>query len=269
VNVDGKIAIVTGGGSGIGRALSRRLAAGGAKVVVADLNGKNAQATASSIGENAVSFAGDVSDNDVIADLIARAESVFGPVDLYFANAGIGAPGLVDTPDADWERAIDVNLMSHIRAARILVPKWLDRGSGYFVATASAAGVLSQIGSAPYSVTKHGAVAFAEWLSITYGERGIGVSCLCPMGVNTNMLNTGLGLSDDAAPGEGRQGARVVAAAGDILEPEDVADIVLEAVDEERFLILPHAEVLEFMRRKTSDYDRWIRGMRRLQARVN
>src|SRR5262249_33737197 len=184
---------------------------------------------------------------------------------LYCANAGIGAPGLVDTPEADWERAIDVNLMSHIRAARLLVPAWLERGSGYFVATASAAGVLTQIGSAPYSVTKHGAVAFAEWLSVTYGERGIGVSCLCPMGVNTNMLNSGL----DDAPGEGRQGARVVAAAGDILEPEDVADIVLAAIEDEHFLILPHPEVLEFMRRKTSDYDRWIRGMRRLQSRVS
>jgi NAD(P)-dependent dehydrogenase (short-subunit alcohol dehydrogenase family) len=265
VNVDGKVAIVTGGASGIGRALSRRLAAGGAKVVVADLNGDGAAATADSIGDGAVSFGGDVSDSDVIADLIARAESEFGPVDLYCANAGIGAPGLADTPEADWERAIDVNLMSHIRAARLLVPKWLERGSGYFVATASAAGVLTQIGSAPYSVTKHGAVAFAEWLSITYGERGIGVSCLCPMGVNTNMLNSGL----DATPGEGRQGARVVAAAGDILEPEDVADLVVATIEAETFLILPHPEVLEFMRRKTSDYDRWIRGMRRLQARVD
>jgi NAD(P)-dependent dehydrogenase (short-subunit alcohol dehydrogenase family) len=154
--------------------------------------------------------------------------------------------------------------MAHVRAARLLVPRWLERGGGYFVATASAAGLLTQIGAAPYSVSKHAAVAFAEWLSVTYGDRGIGVSCLCPMGVNTNMLNAGLD-ADDAGTA---LGANVVAHAGEILEPEVVADRVLEAIERETFLVLPHPEVLEFFRRKGTDYDRWLRGMRRLQGTV-
>jgi NAD(P)-dependent dehydrogenase (short-subunit alcohol dehydrogenase family) len=269
MDVKDKVVIVTGGGSGIGSALARRMAVAGASVVVADLNGKGAQQTASAISDTlpgkAIAFAGDVSDCDVIGQLVKRAESHFGPVDIYCANAGVPAPGMVDATEEQWAQAIDVNVMAHIRAARLLIPIWLEHGSGYFVATASAAGVLSQIGSAPYSVTKHAAVGFAEWLSITYGDRGIGVSCLCPMGVNTAMLNAGLA---DGPEVEGRKGARVVAAAGDVLEPDDVADCVLRAIDEERFLILPHPEVHEFMTRKASDHDRWIRGMRRLQARV-
>jgi NAD(P)-dependent dehydrogenase (short-subunit alcohol dehydrogenase family) len=152
---------------------------------------------------------------------------------------------------------------AHILAARKLVPGWVERGEGYWLTTASAAGLLTQIGSAPYSVTKHAAVAFAEWLSVTYGDRGLGVSCLCPMGVNTAMLNAGL----DSGGDEGL-GTRVVAAAGDVLEPEDVAGAVVEALREERFLVLPHPEVLEFFRRKGADYDRWLKGMRRLQATV-
>jgi NAD(P)-dependent dehydrogenase (short-subunit alcohol dehydrogenase family) len=156
-----------------------------------------------------------------------------------------------------------VNIRAHILAARRLVPEWLERGEGYFLSTASAAGLLTQIGSAPYSVTKHAAVAFAEWLSVTYGDRGLRVSCLCPMGVNTAMLNAGLDMAGD----EGL-GTRVVATTGDVLEPEDVAGVVVDAVREERFLVLPHPEVLEFFRRKGADYDRWLKGMRRLQATV-
>jgi NAD(P)-dependent dehydrogenase (short-subunit alcohol dehydrogenase family) len=152
---------------------------------------------------------------------------------------------------------------AHLLAARRLVPEWVERGEGYFLATASAAGLLTQIGSAPYSVTKHAAVAFAEWLSVTYGDRGVRVSCLCPMGVNTGMLQAGLALS-----GEEGLGTRVVAAAGDVLEPDQVADAVIDALREERFLILPHPEVLDFFQRKGADYDRWLAGMRRLQARV-
>ena len=150
-----------------------------------------------------------------------------------------------------------------MHAARHLLPGWLERGSGYWLGTASAAGLLTQIGSAPYSVTKHAAVAFAEWLSVTYGDRGIRASCLCPMGVNTAMLQAGLALE-----GEEGLGTRVVAATGDVLEPEDVADAVVDALREERFLVLPHPEVLEFFRRKGADYDRWLAGMRRLQAHV-
>jgi NAD(P)-dependent dehydrogenase (short-subunit alcohol dehydrogenase family) len=269
VDVSGKVVVVTGGGGGIGSALARRLAVAGAKVVVADLDGERAQQTAAAIADSlpghAVAFAGDISDESVIAELLTTAEQAFGPVDIYCANAGVPAPGDVDTPEDEWTLAIDVNVMAHIRAAKLLVPGWLERGSGYFVATASAAGLLSQIGSAPYSVTKHAAVGFAEWLSITYGDRGIGVSCLCPMGVNTDMLNAGL----PDKGGDGHLGALVVAAAGDVLEPDDVAEHVLRAIGEGRFLILPHPEVAEFMRRKTADHDRWLAGMRRLQARVS
>ena len=148
-------------------------------------------------------------------------------------------------------------------AARRLVPEWVERGEGYFLATASAAGLLTQIGSAPYAVTKHATVAFAEWLSVTYGDRGVRVSCLCPMGVNTAMLQAGMALE-----GEEGMSSRVVAATGDVLEPEEVAGTVVEALAAERFLVLPHPQVLEFLRRKASDYDRWLAGMRRLQAAV-
>jgi NAD(P)-dependent dehydrogenase (short-subunit alcohol dehydrogenase family) len=265
VKVDGKVAVVTGAGGGIGAALAHRLADAGARVVVADLDAAGALATAAAIGDQRAAAVGaDVADTKDIKKVLDVARERFGPVDLYCANAGVpGAQGLGDD-DADWARTIDVNVMAHVRAARLLVPRWLERGGGYFVATASAAGLLTQIGAAPYSVSKHAAVAFAEWLSVTYGERGIGVSCLCPMGVNTNMLNAGLE-ADDA---DTALGANVVAAAGDILEPETVADRVLEAIAAETFLVLPHPEVLEFFRRKGADYDRWLGGMRRLQATV-
>ncbi len=185
----------------------------------------------------------------------------FGPVDLYVANAGVGLGQGLESSEEDWSTSLDVNVMAHVRAARLLVPGWLERGRGYFLSTASAAGLLTQIGSPTYSVTKHAAVAFAEWLSVTYGTRGIAVSCLCPMGVNTAMLNGGADSDDPTA----RQGARAVTEAGGVLEPLDVADVVLDAIDDERFLVLPHPEVLEFYRRKASDYDRWLAGMRRYQ----
>jgi NAD(P)-dependent dehydrogenase (short-subunit alcohol dehydrogenase family) len=162
---------------------------------------------------------------------------------------------------AEWDLAFGVNVRAHILAAERLLPGWLERGSGHFLTTASAAGLASQIGSAPYAVTKHAAVAFAEWLAITYGDRGVGVSCLCPMGVNTAMLQDGLG-------GEESLGFRVVTTAAPVLEPDDVASAVVEGLRDGSFLILPHPEVLEFFRRKAADYDRWLAGMRRLQARV-
>jgi NAD(P)-dependent dehydrogenase (short-subunit alcohol dehydrogenase family) len=267
VNVDGTVAVVTGGAHGIGAALARALAENGARVVVADLDGDGAEAVAASIGDRtrAVGAGADVSSTDALRTVIALAETAFGPVDLFCANAGIGgAQGLAED-DGDWDRAFQVNTMAHVRAARLLLPGWLERGSGYFVTTASAAGLLTQVGAAPYAVTKHAAVAFAEWLSITYGDRGVRVSCLCPMGVNTNLLNEGLDSDDDGWS----LGARTVAAAGAILEPEDVATRVLEVIDNETFLILPHAEVLEFLQRKTGHYDRWLRGMRRLQAQLS
>ncbi|MFD4180442.1 SDR family oxidoreductase [Rhodococcus sp. NPDC058514] len=266
MKVASKVAVVTGGGGGIGGALAEALTAAGARVVVADLDATAAQAVADKINADrpgtAVAAGGDVADTEQIRGLIALAESEFGPVDMYFANAGIaGRPGL-EADEADWDLSIDVNLRAHIRAAQLLVPGWVERGEGYFVSTASAAGLLTQIGSATYSVTKHAAVGFAEWLNVTYGDRGVRVSCLCPMGVNTKLLYAG----EDSGDGLGLAATRAVTAAGNVLEPAQVAADVLAAVDEERFLILPHANVLEMYRQKGSDYDRWLRGMRRYQA---
>src|SRR6478735_7311090 len=256
------VAVVTGGASGIGRAMARRFAADGARgIVVADLDGPGAEAVANEIGDGALAFECDVADPGHADALIAAAESAFGPVDLFCANAGVAVGTDLATP-AEWDLAFGVNVRSHIVAAERLLPGWLERGHGYFLTTASAAGIASQIGSAPYAVTKHAAVAFAEWLSITYGDRGVGVSCLCPMGVNTPLLTDGIG-------GEEGLGFRVVAAAAPVLEPEDVATAVVEGLRDERFLILPHPEVLEYFQRKAADYDRWLAGMRRLQARVS
>jgi NAD(P)-dependent dehydrogenase (short-subunit alcohol dehydrogenase family) len=263
VKVVEKVAIVTGGGGGIGGALAAKLAEQGARVVVADLDADAARAVAESVNADrpgtAVSAGGDVSDTAQIQRLIDLADSEFGPVDLYFANAGItGAPGL-GVSELDWDRSIDINLRAHIRAAQLLVPAWVERGEGYFVSTASAAGLLTQLGAAPYAVTKHAAVGFAEWLNIAYGDQGIRVSCLCPMGVNTKLLYSG----DASGDPLGSLATRQVTAAGDVLEPTAVADVVLAAIDDERFLILPHPGVLDMYRQKAADYDRWLRGMRR------
>lgn len=261
MKVSGKVAVVTGAGSGIGAAIARRLVADGARVVLSDLDevgmGEVIAGIESQAPGAAVAVRADASSAADIADVIARAEERFGPVDLYFANAGIGAGDGLEQDDAVWDLVIDVNLRGHIRAAQLLVPGWVERGEGYFVSTASAAGLLTQIGSAPYAVTKHAAVGFAEWLSVTYGDQGVRVSCLCPMGVNTKLLTDDAALSTTAA--------KAVTSAGAVLEPADVAAAVVSAMDEERFLILPHPEVLEMYRHKGSDYDRWIRGMRRFQ----
>jgi len=260
MDVAGKVVVITGGASGIGRALAYRFADDGAKgVVVADLDQEGATDVATDL-DNAIAVGCDVADPRHADVLISAAEQSFGPVDLFCANAGV-AVGVNLAAAADWDLAFGVNVRAHIAAAERLLPGWLERGSGYFLTTASAAGIASQIGSAPYAVTKHAAVAFAEWLSITYGARGVGVSCLCPMGVNTPLLTDGLG-------GEDSLGFRVVTAASHVLEPDQVADAVVDGLAAERFLILPHSEVLEFFQRKAADYDRWLAGMRRLQARV-
>jgi len=260
MDVAGKVVVITGGASGIGRALAYRFADDGAEgIVVADLDQEGATDVATDL-DNAIAVGCDVADPRHADVLISAAEQSFGPVDLFCANAGVAVGVNLATP-ADWDLAFGVNVRSHIAAAERLLPGWLERGSGYFLTTASAAGIASQIGSAPYAVTKHAAVAFAEWLSITYGARGVGVSCLCPMGVNTPLLTDGLG-------GEDSLGFRVVTAASHVLEPDQVADAVVDGLAAERFLILPHPEVLEFFQRKAADYDRWLAGMRRLQARV-
>ena len=259
-----RVAVVTGGASGIGRALAWRLVEEGARgVVVADLDADGARAVADDIGARALAVACDVAVERQVADTVARAEDAFGPIDLFCANAGVAIGTDLSTPADVWELAYGVNVRAHVHAAKALLPGWLDRGEGYFLATASAAGLLTQIGSAPYAVTKHAAVAFAEWLSVTYGDRGVRVSCLCPMGVRTAMTTVPDDAHDDA-----RLATGVVAASGAMLEPEEVADVVVEGLRAERFLILPHPEVLTFFQRKADDYDRWLAGMRRLQARV-
>ncbi|MDP9347505.1 MAG: SDR family oxidoreductase [Actinomycetota bacterium] len=257
----GRNVVITGAASGIGRALALRCAAEGARgVVVADLDAGGAAAVAAEIGSSAVDARCDVADDQDVGRLIAAAEDAFGAVDVFCANAGIAQDAGLDAGDDVWDRAFGVNVRSHVLAARRLVPGWLERGEGYFVSTASAAGLLTQIGSAPYSVSKHAAVAFAEWLSVTYGDRGVRVSCVCPMGVSTPLLREGFG-------GEGALSARVVTAAGAVLEPAHVAQAIVAGIRDERFLILPHTEVLDFFRHKAADYDRWLGGMRRLQAR--
>jgi NAD(P)-dependent dehydrogenase (short-subunit alcohol dehydrogenase family) len=254
VKLDGRTVVVTGAAGGIGRALALRCAAEGARVAVTDVQQEPLQRVARELGEGHLAVPADVADEESMRDLLARVKAELGPIDVFFANAGVAiGEDPLDTPDEVWDRAFAVNIRAHITAARALLPEWLDRGEGYFVATASAAGLLTQIGSAPYAVTKHAAVAFAEWLSVTYGDRGIRVSCLCPMGVRTAMTE-----GDELAH-------RVVRGAGAMLEPEQVADAVLAAIDQEQFLILPHPEVLTFFQRKAMDYERWLAGMRRLQ----
>ncbi|MDP7735092.1 SDR family oxidoreductase [Mycobacterium paragordonae] len=259
MKVDGSVAVVTGAGSGIGRAIAAALASAGAAVVAADIDAASANDTAAMIG--GVAAAADAASTDGIATLLDTARQAFGPVDIYVANAGInGQLGLGDD-EAAWDRIIDINLRAHIRAAKAVVPQWLERGSGHFVAVASAAGLLTQLGAAPYSVTKHAAVGFAEWLAIRYGDQGIGVSCVCPMGVDTPMLH-GMTESPDA---EMRMAGAAVTSSGEVVAPEAVAALVVQAIADRKFLVLPHPEVLAMYRQKGADYDRWIAGMRRFQ----
>jgi NAD(P)-dependent dehydrogenase (short-subunit alcohol dehydrogenase family) len=212
-------------------------------------------------GGVAVGAVADASTTDGIDALITQARNDFGPVDGYVANAGImGPPGLGDD-EADWDRVMNVNLRAHVRAAKALVPGWLDRGHGYFVGVASAAGLLTQIGAAGYAVSKHAAVGFAEWLSITYGDKGIGVSCVCPMGVDTPML-TGIAASSDPVA---RMAAAAVTGSGELLGPDRVADLTVAAVRDGAFLVLPHPVVADMYRQKGTDYERWLAGMRRYQ----
>jgi len=251
VKVKDKVVVVTGGASGIGRAMAHRFARDGAKhVVVADLAGDGAAKVAAEIGGS--HRAVDVSKEDDIVSLIESTERTHGPIDLFCSNAGIGLGRGIDEPDTVWQKIWEVNVMSHVYAARHLVPRMVPRGGGYLLNTASAAGLLSQIGSVTYAVTKHAAVALAEWLSITHGHEGIKVSVLCPQAVRTAMT------------AGNEQG---VASVDGMLEPDDVAEAVTQALDEERFLVLPHPEVAEYMKRKAGDYDRWLAGMRRLAAK--
>jgi NAD(P)-dependent dehydrogenase (short-subunit alcohol dehydrogenase family) len=254
MNVRDAACVVTGGASGIGHALARRFAAEGARAVVVVDRDERARDVAAEFGGQAL--IADVGSGDEVARVVADTLATHGAIDLFCSNAGIGGGhGSLETSDEDWDRIWRVNVMAHVHAARAVLPSMLAAGRGYLLQTASAAGLLMQIGSAPYSVTKHAAVAFAEWLAVTYGDRGIRVSCLCPQGVRTPML---------AAATDGVRGLLDAAA----IDPEAVADAVIQGLADERFLILPHPEVAEYYRRKASDPDRWLRGMRRLQREM-
>ena len=246
-----KIVVITGAASGIGRAMARRFAKDGPrKIVCADLDGAGARTVAESVGGRG--FTTDVSREADLIQLIDTVEAEEGPIDLFCSNAGIGVAGGADASDEAWSRIWDINVMAHVWAARRLVPLMTARGGGYLLNTASAAGLLSQIGSAPYAVTKHAAVGLAEWLAITHGDQGVKVSVLCPQAVRTAMT---AGNPDGVASIDG------------MMEPEEVAEACVAAIEAERFLILPHPEVLDYMQRKTGDYERWIGGMRKLNRR--
>jgi NAD(P)-dependent dehydrogenase (short-subunit alcohol dehydrogenase family) len=242
--------VVTGAGSGIGAAMARRFAAGGAHVVVNDLDSAAAQAIASEIG--GLSHPADVADLEQVRNLVGEATEAFGPIDLFCANAGVAVGGSESAPAADWDLAWQVNVQSHVHAAQAVLPGWLARGRGRLITTVSAAGILTMLGSAPYSVTKHAALAFAEWLRATYSHRGIVVQSLCPQGVRTPLF------ASTGDLGEAVMGATALSAA-------QVADAVADALSGERFLILPHPEVADYSVRRASDPDRWLSGMNRLQ----
>jgi NAD(P)-dependent dehydrogenase (short-subunit alcohol dehydrogenase family) len=249
----GKVVAVTGGANGIGRALARKFAQEGAKhVAVADLDGTGAEAVARELRGSSARV--DVGREDEIAAFIDATERRFGPIDLFCSNAGIGVGRGLETPNDVWQTIWDVNLMAHVYAARHLVPRMIERGGGYLLNTASAAGLLSQIGSVTYAVTKHAAVAFAEWVALTHAHQNIKVSVLCPQAVRTAMI---AGNEEDVASVNG------------IMEPEQVAEAVVAGLAEEKFLILPHPEVAQYMQRKAADRDRWIAGMNRLQQKYH
>ncbi|MBT3427116.1 MAG: SDR family oxidoreductase [Gammaproteobacteria bacterium] len=250
MKLTGKNIVITGAASGIGRAMARRFRLeGAASIMIADINQAALEDVAKEVG--AIPIATDVSKEQDIKDLITAAETEFGQIDLLCNNAGIGLGGGPETTDENWQKIWEINVMAHIWACRAALPGMLARQDGYILNTASAAGLLSQVGSAPYAVTKHAAVAFSEWLAISYGDRGLKVSVLCPQAVRTAMT---------AGSGGG------VASVNGMIEPEALCDTVIESLDIEEFLVLPHPEVKTYMQRKSQDYDRWLKGMRRLHA---
>lgn len=257
------VCVVTGAAHGIGAALADRFVSEGARAVVLvdqDAPGVALRAEelrAREVGVDVRAEASDVADPAAVRTMVARAEDAFGRIDLFVANAGIGGGGGLEAGDEVWQACWDVNVMAHVHAARAVVPGMLARGGGGFVTTASAAGLLTNLGNAPYSVTKHAAVAFAEWLAITYGDEGLRVACICPMGVETDLLRDGLGRLEGAS-----------VAALPVLSPEAAAVAVVEGLRTDRFLVLTHPEVADYWKAKAADPDRWLAGMRRFQAGV-
>lgn len=253
MKLKGKVVVVTGGATGIGRAMCRRFAVEGARaVVVADLNGEGAQAVAREIG--GLALTANVGCEEDIRQLVETTLKRYGQIDLFCSNAGISIGGGSEAPNDGWQRIWEVNVMAHVYAARAVLPSMIERGEGYLLQTASAAGLLTALSTAPYSVTKHAAVSFAEWLSISHAHQGIKVSCLCPQGVRTDMLSNSKGFGAMLLEGS--------------LAPEEVADKVVEGLEAEEFLILPHPEVKGYFQKKASDYDRWLQGMRRLHDSI-
>jgi len=256
MEIKDRVVVVTGGANGIGAALCRRFAAEGARaVVVSDIDAGGTNRVAAEVGGMAI--AADVSREAHVQRLVDATLQAFGVIDLFCSNAGVLPPGGPDAPDAAWQKSWEINVMAHVYAARAVLPVMLERGSGYLLQTASAAGLLSEIGSAPYSVSKHAAVGFAEWLAYNYSERGIRVSCICPMGVRTNML-----LDDEQSGGAGAYLTKEAVTA------EAVAEAALEGIRKEQFLILPHPEVQTFYRNKATDHDRWLGNMRKLKRSI-
>ena len=255
-----KIAVVTGGASGIGEGLAERFTREGAQhVVVADREEAGAKAVAARIGGTGVGL--DVSDEAAIRELVETTEREHGPIDLFVSNAGYATIGGLESKNEEIQRMWEVHVMAHVYAARAVVPRMIEQGGGYLLNTASAAGLLSQIGSLAYAVTKHAAVSLAEWIAITHGRQGIKVSVLCPQAVATN-------IGENSPDKDRLTGGPGVASGDGVLQPSDVADVVMEAIAEERFWVLPHPEVAEYARRKAGDVDRWLEGMRRFQDRL-
>jgi len=254
VDVQGAGVVVTGAARGIGRAIAERMCAKGARVVVNDVDEAAVTRVANELG--ALALPGDAARAEDVARLVTTARDHLGKVDVYFANAGIDVGHGLDASAEDWARALEVNVLAHVRAAQQLVPAWLETGGGRFVVTASAAGLLTMLGSPTYSVTKHAAVAFAEWLSATYGHRGVTVQAICPQGVRTRML-------EEAGP------LQELLSHDTALAPEDVAEAVWQGLQDGRFLILPHPEVADYYALRATDTERWLSGMRKLQRKVD
>jgi NAD(P)-dependent dehydrogenase (short-subunit alcohol dehydrogenase family) len=258
VEVRDRIIVVTGGASGIGRGLAERFHADGARhVVVVDRDGARAEEVAKAVGGTSAAI--DVADESAVAALVERTERDVGPIDLFVSNAGYVTIGGLEAPVEDLQRMWGVHVLAHLYAARAVIPRMVTRGGGYLLSTASAAGLLTQFGSLHYAVTKHAAVALAEWIAITHGHQGIKVSVLCPQAVETR-------IGENSPDAERLGGGPGVASGDGVLQPGDVSDAVIEALREERFHVLPHKEVAEYVRRKGADVDRWIAGMQRWQG---
>ncbi len=265
MDLQDKNTVVTGAANGIGKAVAEEFHKQGARVVLADRDANLLNTVVEKLNakrpNSAFAVACDLSTESANAELVAKSKQFLGFIDLFYANAGVAMGTDLSTSEETWNISFDINVHAHRWAVKYLIDDWLAAGRGYFVSTASAAGLLTAIGSAPYSLTKHAALSFAEWLSITYGNRGLKVSCLCPQGVNTNMLRR----SDEATAADN---GNVVRASGAVLEPEQVAEIVVETLRQETFMILPHPEVATFVNKKASEHERWLAGMRKLQLRT-